>query len=118
MGAGVVWPLLGPTLLGRARPWAGRPSQASSPFPTRLAEAESGHGPVRFRGPAQYNKKNVFLFFFYYLRKEILWKMLVYSFLLQKWWNKLCCDPHDKINGLKIFHVEFVILFCGALFNH
>jgi hypothetical protein len=48
-------------------------------------QAENSHGPVRFRGPAISQKEKEFRFFFYYLERKMLWKMLMYSFVLQKW---------------------------------
>jgi hypothetical protein len=93
------WPLVAATLSrprvpawrghGRARPcWAktalGRsPSRASSPLPrTRVLRPKGAEGRLVSMGWPSSNKKNCFLFFFYYLGREILWKMFVYSFWL------------------------------------
>jgi hypothetical protein len=37
--------------------------------PHSVAQAESGRGPVRSRGPGQFNKEKCFMFFFFYLIK-------------------------------------------------
>jgi hypothetical protein len=73
------WPHGAKTALGQ------RPSQAGSPFsPLRALRPKTALGRLVSMGRPIGNKKKCFLFFFYYLGREILWKMFVYSFWLQK----------------------------------
>ena len=70
------------------RPCWARSALSRSPEPGRrlslrsVTQAESGRGPVVPMGRPSSNRKT-FSVFLYYLGREILWKMFVYSFWLQ-----------------------------------
>jgi hypothetical protein len=73
------------SLFGPSWPWAGARAGPSRPSPLGLLRPKAAMGQSVPVGRPSSNKKKCFLFFFYYLGREILWKMFMYSFLLQKW---------------------------------
>jgi hypothetical protein len=78
-----------PSLFARPRrPWAAAEAGRRACLPTRAHGPKSRSRPVDLAGPARSNKKNEFLFFFYYLKMEMVWKMFDYSNLLQICSNK------------------------------